>query len=642
MKKLKAKTSWKKIHFFSDRHPGKSPYNNKMLQQLKKFHLISAILLLILIPHSAQALPKPDIKNETSLVGIFFHSAQGSTFDDIKDGVYVNISGPRNYRFLIPADSWGVKWIKLPPGEYSFQETEEVDLSIGVLHTFKVPENSIFLTPVEFVKSTDGLLSESISDKHRLMAGERLAHSINYPTWINRTIIGFGTLRPTMDNDIPIYRITVHSEPDGAEVYIDDNLYGETPFEGLLPSDKYRIMVRTAGFQDFVQYIRLGTDADLSVTLTAQSDSSTPEKDNNQYNTIVAPFLSLDNANDQLSRLFADTLQLTLESDERLEITPSDIRWEQHNQVFSPDFRSLEKQGVDLAVSGFFYKDGNGQITIQACLYDVQAESIKANTIWTGDVGLEIYDGLDEIAARFAEEVNKVMPEAGNILITRQETVFSGVNRNEFLLMRKQVIKKRWMDFPQVFSIQTGAGAFTERYELSDSGDTAYVDKFESINFPLIFSWDMALTRYFSFGAGTSLRFGNYVSYQDVNQNPMTISSTWMTSLFIGPRFVLRSLRTDFFIGLEARVQYSPETQYKWETGVNTRSDTVGSFLYLGMPVKAGFRYYFNKRIDKTPFFITGTIGVSAFGYRFDLNGNGRDGWMGSDIVSTVGVGFRL
>ena len=114
-----------------------------------------------------------------------------------------------------------------------------------------------------------------------------------------------------------------------------------------------------------------------------------------------------------------------------------------------------------------------------------------------------------------------------------------------------------------------------------------------------------------------------------------------MASIFVGPRLVFRSLRADIYFSLDVQVQYSPRFTYHWDDGSPRQAD-VGSLLYIDLPMKVGFRYYFNKRVDTIPIFLNVGLGVSPLGYRFDLGGTGQAGMMSTYILLNLGLGIRL
>ncbi|MCK5736616.1 MAG: PEGA domain-containing protein, partial [Spirochaetaceae bacterium] len=368
-------------------------------------------------------------------------------------------------------------WFKVEPGLYTIVSNENIEITPGIPDSVQVPPASVVLAPFLLERSEAGIITRRLNEEIRQRAGSNLTLHANHPLWLGHDLIGFGTLRPALDPESLQFRVGINSNPEEAEIYVDDVLAGTTPIEFSLTGGKHRVLIRKEDFEDAVYYVRLEGDADIDAVL-APSAAVAMEGGSERYSTLVAPFYSMTEPNEQLARLFADTLLLTLEDDDRLDVSPSAIPWIQRDSLIHPDYLPLEEIGADLMVSGFFIEI-DGRLNIQANLYDVQAETIRASVTWFGTAGMDIFDAMDEIALEFAREVDRVLPAAGRTLITRHETVYSGVDRSEGLIARKKIIRKRWVDNPNVLTVQSGFGGVMERFILSDGGSTSNVMRFD-------------------------------------------------------------------------------------------------------------------------------------------------------------------
>ncbi len=67
----------------------------------------------------------------------------------------------------------------------------------------------------------------------------------------------------------PPARVTVRSEPDGADVFLGDNFVGSTPATLELPAGSYKVSVRLAGFKDWQRDVQVlgGSELTLRVRL---------------------------------------------------------------------------------------------------------------------------------------------------------------------------------------------------------------------------------------------------------------------------------------------------------------------------------------------------------------------------------------
>lgn len=67
------------------------------------------------------------------------------------------------------------------------------------------------------------------------------------------------------------YTLTVQSNITGADVYINGVLAGRTPFSGLFPAGSYTVVVKSAGYKDFTQGIRISGNAVINAILAGGS-----------------------------------------------------------------------------------------------------------------------------------------------------------------------------------------------------------------------------------------------------------------------------------------------------------------------------------------------------------------------------------
>lgn len=588
--------------------------------------------LIIITSTQAESVPKSSRDNGESLLGIVVErvTPDGETPEKGRNLVFLN--GPDELRLSIGKSEREILWFVVDPASYTLEADEMLEVSGGIPNSVTVPSSSIVLAPFRLSAGPGGIRNLQIDESLRQWAGRELALQINYPEWSGRDLIGFGTLRPSLDPETLRFQVEINSEQDDSEVYIDDVLMGQTPLQFEMTGGKYRILVRSSGFEDAIYYVRLEGDAQIDAALLPLIESEDiPVQD--LYATLVGPFIPLGEPDEQLSRLFADTLLLTLEDDERLRVLPSAIPWVKRDSLLQPDFLKLEETGTDLVVSGFF-GEKDGSLAIQANLYDVQAETVRAAVTWYGAAGLDIFDAMDQIAAEFADEVDRVLPAAGRILITRKETVFSAVGKEENLLSRKKIIRKRWEDSPNVLTIEGGFGGNMTRFDLNDSGNTNTIGQFEGPGLSATLSWDRDLGPNFAMGAGTMMTFGTYRTNEMTDEN----ASTWSLSVFTGPRLIFRSLKADITLGMDLSISYFPRVTYYWDV----YTADVGSLLTLELPIKVGFRFYFNKRIDRMPLFMTGSLGVAPLGYRFDLGDTGQEGMTDPGLIIRLGLGIRL
>ncbi|MCK5248727.1 MAG: PEGA domain-containing protein, partial [Spirochaetaceae bacterium] len=406
------------------------------------------------------------------------------------------------------------------------------------------------------------------------------------------------------------------SDPPGAEIFLDDQLVGISPLTLTLPGGKYKLLFRSVSREDVTRYVRLEGNAEILVELPPATESVS---DRETYHTIIGPFFPGGEADEQINTLFVDTLEIVLEDDPRLTLIRTDIPWERMGNLVMPDYSLLEETGADLVVTGTFLKHGN-KLVVQANLYDIQAESVKSGTFWTGEVGLSILDAMDLIAEKFMEEVDRVLPDAGRVLITRSEVVYGALSDEEQGISRKQLINRRWQEYPDSLNIQLGIGGVMQE---------GLVPMSMTPPISVVFDWSRDLSSFWQAGAGGVVHINLDRSFSGETTAPFVDLEAYG-----GARIMFRTLRTDMSFGLSGTVRFSPQ--------FTNMGSTYGSFLSVGLPVDFRFNYYFTDTIERNPVYFITNISMSFVGYRFDLSGNKQHGFINMSGLIAFGVGMRL
>jgi hypothetical protein len=525
--------------------------------------------------------------------------------------------GPENHELLVEKKEWNIRWFRVQPGTYSLESSSEsvVFNPGGIEGVVNVLPGTVVLAPfrvsVFISEEKPEVLIEAVNEEDRQKAAIRLSRYVVFPEWEGRDFIGFGTLNPSEEYRQELFQTSISSDPPGASVYLDDSLAGTAPLTLSLARGKHKLLFRQAGHEDVTQYIRLQGDADILAEMPL-SEETAGEKVT--FKTIIGPFHPLGEAGEQINSLFVNTLELSLEKDPRFSLVRSEVPWKKTGDVWQPDYALMEETGADLAISGTFYKQGD-QLVVQANLYDVQAESIKSGTFWTGPVGFNIFDALDAIAEKFVTDLDRVIPEAGRVLISRPEVVYGGLSEEDRLVSRKQIINNRWRESPDSISLQAGLHGLSEETP----------NRMESVISPVVFNWTHDFSPYWQSSMGVVL-------YHDFGKGSFISSLEY--EYFLGARIVVRALKTDMSFGLSGSVRYSPP--------YDRDGSNYGSFISLGMPIDFRFVNYLNNRTDRMPVFFIMSLSSSFTGYRFDLSGRGQDGYIGLAATVSLGFGIRL
>ncbi len=591
-------------------------------------------ILQVLFPRTldAESFPTPGRHPAISLLGIPTRIAIDSA--DLKR-VIITIDGPRQLKLPVGTGDWDIRWFRVTPGTYSLHDDDW-----AIDNVIDVPPGTIMVAPIRVVIDSDGISRsiyiEPVDEEDRQKAALSLGLYYDFPEWYGREYMGFGSLRPTIEQERTLFTATLTTDPPEAEVYLDDRLVGSTPLELNLTGSKHKLLFRAEGLEDVTRYIKLERDADIAVEMPITVELSTgPET----YKTVVGPFFPKGEADDQLANLFADTLQIALEEDERLNVIREKIIWNDGSGITYPDYNTIDESGADLIVSGFFQKEGN-KLTVLANLYDVQAESSKVGFNWSGTVGLSIFDAMDEITVSFMENVDRYLPDAGRVLETRTEVLYEDTSREEYEYFRNSLVRNRWTDNRHSISLFLGIGGGIEKINVDSGTSQTDLFRYEGYSLSLSLEWNYDFNQYLAIGSGVTI-IPNFDKSPDGQYYSETSSPIHDVGYYIGPRIFFRNLISDLSFGLSVQVSWAPEYTQYWDDG-GPQSGTVGSFLFLSMPLDIGFRFYFTERSDTVPFFMNGRFSVNALSYRFDLSGRSANGFTIFSGLIQLGFGVRL
>jgi len=593
--------------------------------------LLAFTLVLISSLLFSNTFPLPGRNISSSLVLLIVEKDE-SVFSSGNIG-NVKIEGIESINVKFGKKMWEVRYFRLPAGNWSAFVS-------GDSFPFNVAEHSIVLLPQKGVTygSADGTVYtkiEDIDEEDRQKAAEDLVSYIDFTSWGGRDFLGFGSIKPTLEEGQNKYQLTLRSEPSGAEIYIDDYYKGLTPLSFLIDEDKHQLRFKLNSYLDNSSYISLHRSTEIN----AEMKESMALGNKLVYRTLVVPFYSVTGKEDQMSDLLADTLIPVLSGDSRMELRSGNIKWKNSGDVLQPDFSSPELSDIDLIASGL-YISGEDGLTVLASLYDVRSETVKAGITWKGSIGLNIFDAVDEISLAFLEEVSRVLPAAGKILIKRNSVVYSGLSSLDRRMENKRFIEKRSQNKNSLMFISGIGGIF-----ISMEATAVGAPSVKEINvgdgppfLPLSIDYERYINNYFSIGGGLEYLSSNlhldFESSGEQKYNPSILS------LNTNARIIVRGLKSDLVIGLGPVIRFMTKNTVVWEDS-GIWEDTVEPVFALGVQWSAGFRLYLNKQITKGPSFLyfgfTDTFPQIYFEY-----GGSRAGLNSSAIGLYLGGGFMF
>ncbi|RKX80331.1 MAG: hypothetical protein DRP70_04495 [Spirochaetes bacterium] len=605
----------------------------------RSFFVASALILMTTFQVAGNPLPKPKNRESSLLMIVVVRDSEVPG----NRGVRIVIEGEQRYLKRIGGEDWDLLTLRIQPGEYTVHPVDNSAFKLsGSENLLQVPPDTVLLAPFKLRITVDDsaggsgtqkLILEPNNEEDRQRAGRVLASYVRFPDWAVKDLKGFGLIRPALISVETLYDFNILSEPTGAEAYIDGLLMGQTPLNISLTPGKKQLQFKMSGREDVIRYINPGESDFITGELPLLVEGA--DEDRNAFTLVVSPFLSMRGADPQLSSLFSESIMFVLEEDSRLSVGSADIPWINRGALMLPDFSILEDDGTDLVASGLFLRDENG-LTIQANLYDVRNETIKAGVRWSGTVGLDIFDAVDEISASFEKEVDRVLPEAGKTLITRQETIFTGSSDDERLLAGRRVIQAR-QTWRHLLSIDIGVPVIDEEITLDNGSElSTFSGRFGGSSFTAGMEWEW-LGNGDYLGTMAGFRIINAEKYSE----PATEDRFTDYMLYGAARLNLRASRSDLYFGLGSGLSFSPKESYTVSTP-SVISDEIGPFLSLSARMDLGFRGYMNQRAAARPVFWSLKMYLSLYEYRFDLAGDGNNGRVPVNFGICIGMGMGL
>jgi PEGA domain-containing protein len=86
---------------------------------------------------------------------------------------------------------------------------------------------------------------------------------LTYPDMV--VVLEGGKLKSIDQSAQPPAKVAVHSDPAGAEIYLDGQLIGSTPSSVQLPAGSHELSVRLSGYQDWTRTLRVLSGSEINL-----------------------------------------------------------------------------------------------------------------------------------------------------------------------------------------------------------------------------------------------------------------------------------------------------------------------------------------------------------------------------------------
>jgi hypothetical protein len=121
-------------------------------------------------------------------------------------------------------------------------------------------------TPGPPAKLTPGMTRDEIVAALGVPQREMSFEGRSWLTYPNMVLVLEGGKLTSIDSaGQPPAKVAVHSDPAGAEIYLDGQLIGSTPSTVELPAGTHELSVRLSGYQDWVRSLRVLSGSEINL-----------------------------------------------------------------------------------------------------------------------------------------------------------------------------------------------------------------------------------------------------------------------------------------------------------------------------------------------------------------------------------------
>ncbi len=553
------------------------------------------------------------------------------------------IDGPTRVTANLALSPDGVVAIRVKPGTYTLR-SRSLWWPVGLPRSFNGYSNktvvvraaTIVLPTWKFreIAAGDAGIADSlgpVTPADRRKAATFLVDDVGTSEWAGRNVAGFAPYNLFTDYVSTAYDVDVRSTPSDSGVEIDREDWGRTPVTAKLPAGRHFIRLSHPGYADVRAFIDVERNRAESFVLKPLVPGEIPS---GGYDVplMIEPFRNLDpRGSRDLSPALTSSLDAALKK-EGVQIVdaaaPGSTAPAARPEISSPadaspDFASAEKAGVEAFVAGE-YLTSPDSILIHAALYDTRTRLVKTSLLFNGMGGLDIFNSIDLMSAKFGASLEKVLPEVGQAVVQERAISPEGIAFGR-RLARQEIIAKR---NAHKYAISVGP---SEGY-VADLLNPPGTNNDSRINGPtagLYMGFDAPIEGALSLHLATAPFL-----FSDVNH-------AWKVEipLYFGPRLTFSGYMSDIFFGLQGAVHFAPPVTYWSKTGSIV---SQGPFLLSGANLETGVRIYTYRNTTKAPSFVEIGMALGAVGYRFDLSGASSPLFYPMEIGLHVLWGTRL
>ena len=585
------------------------------------FLSFTALIFLLLLLPGCRSIGPPR-EEEDSLLIVVDAIPRGAIIETEK----LSFSGPKDFNMTIRRKNFSVHYKPMPSGEYTY-----IDPGTQAKVTFTLSADTVFLFPKKVVMDDEGeIILTHVTPQDQKRVSEDIADFIGFSEWFGKYFQGFGPYRPRFTLDKERYDFEIISRPEGAEVLIDGQNWGNAPITADLEPGKHLVRLEMEGFNPAQTFIDVTGPGKAEISLTRPTEKVSEEETEaeraaditqDKYSLLISPLNNIgDKEFDYLRSVFSDVIasvlykkdniQVILESDASDESEMTNSSTTGYTVEGRPDFSRAEELGAELMVSGRF-KAEEEDLFVHASLYDVRTGQVKTSIMYTGEAGLAMFESIDGMTEQFMENITRVLPAVGKEVIEEKQEISREIISYEKKVSVKEIIDRR-LSWKNSISINGTWGGGFEQIVISGSTFDYTTSRTDGPSLGLLATYDRELFK------PVSLAVRGGVIFSEASDAFMgTDTATWEVPIYAGPSLSFYGKTLDLNLGILGLFRFIDGFDY-WDYDF-AQYEEIGPFITLGVSIEAGIKWYLNKRLSTTPSFIHFGMLLDALSWRIDI-----------------------
>ena len=363
----------------------------------------------------------------------------------------LHFDGPSPFGIRAGSDERRVYYIRVKPGRYTLAGSDLVAGSgPAAASGFDVPAGAIYLFPMKFTRERGDAqirlrrLVPLVAEDQK-NAAALLTDYLDYEKWLGRVIMGFGAYPPLLGHKEGDVEFDISSTPSGAQVTIDDKVWGDTPVKTTLHTGTHLLQLEIPGLALTKSFADVQSKVDMHITLHPLPAQEAKDFEKSQTITVLlSGFQNVGSQDyDTYRSIFPQVIGADVRGDPRFVfVDAGEVIAREGGIPGRPDFALAREKGIDLIVSGYYTARQDG-LLVYAALYDVGTGLLRTSLVYTGKAGLAMFDSIDSMASEFVKGIDRALPGVRAQAVQKEGTVESRIVSYENTRAETAIIEKR-------------------------------------------------------------------------------------------------------------------------------------------------------------------------------------------------------